>query len=137
MHAKPASRYRTQCAIRICHWGNAITFAELAVVGRIREAVCPGQSPTGILQHIVKNRPANQVKTTPIAATQGGYAYDSSPQDFVEGVGQGNDLRPLSLYLDQLDRRQQESQHMHTYQVEVVVKNAGTGEVIPETEVRI
>ena len=78
---------------------------------------------------------AYQVKTDPLAGVQGGYAYDSSPRDFVEGVGEGADLRPVSLYLDQLDRRMKDSSAYHTYQVEIRVINSTTGEAVEGTEV--
>jgi len=80
---------------------------------------------------------ANQVKTDPVSGTQGGYSYDSSPRDFVEGVGQGNDLRPVSLYLDQLDRRMKDPTILFTYQVEIRVENQLNGEPVPGTEIAV
>jgi Glycosyl hydrolase family 26/Carbohydrate binding module (family 35)/Pectate lyase superfamily protein len=81
--------------------------------------------------------PANQVKTDPVSGTEGGYSYDSSPRDFVEGVGEGSDLRPASLYLDQLERRMEDSRKMHTYKVEIVVKDEKSGALIPGTALNI
>lgn len=80
---------------------------------------------------------AYEVKTDPLAGTQGGYDYDSSPRDFVEGIGEGSDLRPVSLYLDQLDRRMKDSSVLHTYQVEIVMKNLHTGDPVPGASVAI
>jgi len=77
------------------------------------------------------------VKTDPVSGTQGGYEYDSSPRDFVEGVGEGNELRPLSLYLDQLDRRMKDSVKLHTYQVEFRVVDEMSGLPIPDTEIGV
>ncbi len=48
---------------------------------------------------------AYKVATTPVSGTQGGYAYNSSPEDHTEGIGSGNSLEPASLYEDQLKRR--------------------------------
>lgn len=78
---------------------------------------------------------AYQVKTDPVSGTQGGYAYDSSPRDFVEGVGLGFDLRPVSLYLDQLDRRIADSISDHNYAITMLAINQGTGEAIEGAEV--
>lgn len=48
---------------------------------------------------------ASAVKTTPVSGTAGNYPYDSSPEDFKEGIGKGDQLQPKSLYEDQLRRR--------------------------------
>ncbi|MDX2430223.1 MAG: glycosyl hydrolase, partial [Bacteroides sp.] len=81
--------------------------------------------------------PAYQVKTDPVSGTQGGYAYDSSPRDFVEGVGQGIDLRPVSLYLDQLDRRLKDSVVYPGYALSLVVLNKESGDPVQGAEIRI
>ena len=44
------------------------------------------------------------VKTGPVSGVRK-FPYDSSPEDFVEGVGRGETLSPASLYEDQLFRR--------------------------------
>ena len=44
------------------------------------------------------------VKTTPVSGVKK-FAFDSSPEDFVEGEGKGDCLSPVSLYQDQLSRR--------------------------------
>ncbi|MBC6700135.1 glycosyl hydrolase family 28-related protein [Hymenobacter puniceus] len=49
--------------------------------------------------------PASDVKTSPTAGKIKQYEYDSSPEDFKEGIGKGEYLLPKSLYLDQLERR--------------------------------
>ncbi len=49
--------------------------------------------------------PASDVKTSPTAGKLNKYDYDSSPEDFKEGIGTGDHLTPKSLYLDQLQRR--------------------------------
>ena len=49
--------------------------------------------------------PASDVKTSPTAGKIKQYKYDSSPEDFKEGIGRGDYLMPKSLYLDQLERR--------------------------------
>jgi hypothetical protein len=48
---------------------------------------------------------ANKVSTTPVSGTQGGYAYNSAPEDHTEGIGLGKSLQPQSLYEDQLAKR--------------------------------
>jgi hypothetical protein len=49
----------------------------------------------------------SNVITTPVSESpEGQYAYDTSPEDWVEGVGAGDLLEPQSLYLDQLAKRQ-------------------------------
>lgn len=45
------------------------------------------------------------VKTTPLTITSKYGAVDSSPEDFVEGLGLGTTLEPASLYYDQLAKR--------------------------------
>lgn len=48
----------------------------------------------------------NSVVVTPVSESpERLYAYDTSPQDWVEGVGAGKELVPQSLYLDQLKKR--------------------------------
>jgi hypothetical protein len=49
--------------------------------------------------------PASAVKTSPFSGTMSGYAYNSSPEDFKEGIGKGDQLLPQSLYEDQLAKR--------------------------------
>ena len=47
------------------------------------------------------------VKLETLTGTQEGIPYDTSPVDFVEGLGLGTTLVPASLYLDQLSKRLQ------------------------------
>ena len=65
--------------------------------------------------------PAYGVKTDPLSGTEGGHYYDSSPRDFVEGVGEGADLLPSSLYLDQLEKRRQRPSGMQVHDLVVRV----------------
>ena len=80
---------------------------------------------------------AFQVRTDPLAGSQGGYSYDSSPRDFVEGVGEGADLRPVSLYLDQLDRRLKDSLKLHTYKVNMLLLDRESGHPLPDAEISV
>lgn len=48
---------------------------------------------------------ASAVKTAPISGTMSGYTYNSAPEDFKEGIGNGVQLEPQSLYEDQLAKR--------------------------------
>lgn len=48
----------------------------------------------------------SSVVTTPVSESpEGLYAYDTSPEDWTEGIGTGDLLVPQSLYLDQLTKR--------------------------------
>lgn len=68
--------------------------------------------------------PADQVKTTPVTGTQNGYSFNTSPEDYVEGVGKGAGLRPVSLYRDQLERRRSGYRPaVNYYNVQVEVKD--------------
>ncbi len=78
---------------------------------------------------------ANKVKTTPVSGSTGGYAYDTSPIDFVEGVGKGADLIPQSLYLDQLQRRLKDSTGLHKFDVTINVIHKYTNQPISGCEV--
>lgn len=49
--------------------------------------------------------PASGVLTKPVSGVASGYPYDSSPEDFLEGVGKGDQLEPQSLYDDQFVKR--------------------------------
>lgn len=49
--------------------------------------------------------PASAVITSPYSGTMSGYAYNSAPEDFKEGIGKGVQLEPQSLYEDQLVKR--------------------------------
>lgn len=48
---------------------------------------------------------ASAVRTAPATGTTSGYPYNTSPEDFKEGIGKGNMLEPESLYEDQLRMR--------------------------------
>jgi len=47
----------------------------------------------------------NKVTTTPVSGIEGGISFNTSPEDYVEGVGQGATLVPQSLYEDQFYKR--------------------------------
>lgn len=53
--------------------------------------------------------PTNNVKTTPVSGEIEGYGimynFDTNPEDFLEGIGKGETLVPISLYEDQLKKR--------------------------------
>lgn len=48
---------------------------------------------------------ATGVNTTSVIGTSNGIPFNTSPIDFTEGLGLGATLRPVSLYLDQLEKR--------------------------------
>ncbi|MEN8227105.1 MAG: glycosyl hydrolase [Bacteroidota bacterium] len=81
--------------------------------------------------------PAYKVKTDPVSGIFNGYTFDTSPRDFVEGVGEGANLRPQSLYLDQLEKRENDTLKLHFYKVEVIAINSETGEPLPGCEIAI
>ncbi len=80
--------------------------------------------------------PADRIKTSPLSGTREGYSYDSSPKDFVEGIGLGEELYPPSLYLDQLERRKESDDRTH-YNVEFLVLNNRNMEPIEGCLLRI
>lgn len=47
----------------------------------------------------------SKVVTKPVSGVQENIAYNTGPEDFVEGEGKGESLVPQSLYLDQLQKR--------------------------------
>lgn len=49
--------------------------------------------------------PASAVKNTPVTGTTSNYPYNTTPEDYKEGIGKGNTLTPQSLYEDQLRLR--------------------------------
>ncbi|MDA3822486.1 MAG: glycosyl hydrolase, partial [Bacteroidales bacterium] len=82
--------------------------------------------------------PFDQVKTTPVSGSQSGYTYNTAPEDYVEGIGRGSDLRPVSLYEDQLKRRK--SGYIPTvcyYDVQVEVISDYSGLAIEGVEVTL
>ncbi|MCF8227179.1 MAG: T9SS type A sorting domain-containing protein [Bacteroidales bacterium] len=80
--------------------------------------------------------PADQVRTTPVTGIHDGYNYDTSPEDYVEGVGNGENLRPVSLYRDQLKKRMNGyGPLVNYYDVTVETRDALSGEAITGAEV--
>jgi len=65
--------------------------------------VCSRQLGHGYV--IGTSGPADNVVTTPVAGITAGVEYDTSPEDWVEGVGKGESLYPQSLYKDQFKKR--------------------------------
>ena len=57
----------------------------------------------------------NIVLTTPVSGTEGGISFNTSPEDYVEGVGQGATLIPQSLYEDQFYKRTHSKTFKHKY----------------------
>lgn len=107
-----------------------------------------GKSYHGTKDYIVDSRqfawgyitgtsgPADQVKTTPVAGPLGGYTYNTAPEDYVEGVGQGSTLRPTSLYYDQMNRRMSGYRpRVRVFDVQVEVNDAYSGALIAGVEV--
>lgn len=80
---------------------------------------------------------ANKVKLDPVQGTIGSYNYNTTPRDFAEGIGEGEGLMPQSLYLDQLQRRLQDSTGLPTYKVTINTKHSFTDVPLANCEVRI
>jgi mannan endo-1,4-beta-mannosidase len=79
--------------------------------------------------------PAYRVKLDPVGGTTGGYSYDTSPRDWSEGIGTGDQLVPHSLYLDQLQKRNSRS-GLPSYELSVIVKDSVSGEPLQGVSVR-
>jgi mannan endo-1,4-beta-mannosidase len=79
--------------------------------------------------------PAYDVVVDPASGSTGGYTYDTSPRDFKEGIAEGEDLRPSSLYLDQLDRRMKDK--VRRYDVNILVKDEETDGILPGCQVSL
>lgn len=80
---------------------------------------------------------ANKVLLDPVQGTTNGYAYNGAPRDFAEGIGDGENLFPKSLYLDQLQRRMQDSSALPEYRVTIRVLHNETGEPLPGCSVQL
>jgi mannan endo-1,4-beta-mannosidase len=79
--------------------------------------------------------PAYQVKLDPVDGTINGFAYKTAPRDFAEGIGKGELLEPQSLYLDQLERRMNNTAGFTSYNVTIKIIDSNTGEPIPGSKV--
>ncbi len=80
---------------------------------------------------------ADQVKTEPVEGTIGGYAYNTAPRDFSEGIGKGEDLFPKSLYLDQLERRRKDTTGLANFKATIKVIDINSGNPIPDSKVML
>jgi len=79
--------------------------------------------------------PADQVKLDPVDGTINGFAYKTAPRDFAEGIGKGELLEPQSIYLDQLERRLNDTARFASYNVTIKIIDSNTGEPIPDSKV--
>ena len=80
---------------------------------------------------------ADQVKLDPVDGTMGGYNFNTSPRDFVEGIGKGEELSPKSLYLDQLERRLKDSTGLADFEVTIKVIDFNTNQPIPDSKISV
>jgi hypothetical protein len=74
---------------------------------------------------------ADQVITDPVTGSAGGYSFNTAPEDFAEGIGEGNNLKPWSLYHDQLYRRLRDDVIIRSYTVAIQVLSGETKEILP------
>jgi hypothetical protein len=81
--------------------------------------------------------PCSDVIIDPAEGVTNGVPYNSNPRDFTEGIGTGEYLNPSSLYLDQLERRKNDSVSISGYQVKIVIRDAVSNAVIPGSAVQI
>jgi mannan endo-1,4-beta-mannosidase len=81
--------------------------------------------------------PADQVKLDPVDGTMGGYAFKTTPRDFVEGIGKGDELFPKSLYLDQLERRLKDTTGLPNFNVTIKVIDFNTNQPVNESKVSV
>ena len=81
--------------------------------------------------------PASKVIIDPAEGSLNGYLYNTTPRDFTEGIGKGDDLRPVSLYLDQLDRRMHDSSSTRNFDVKIIIRDAVTTAVLPGCKVQL
>lgn len=81
--------------------------------------------------------PAYEVEIDPAEGSAGGYLFNTSPRDFVEGVNQGSDLVPASLYLDQLHRRSGNSASSRSFHVEIAIRDSESGALVPGCNVQL
>lgn len=80
---------------------------------------------------------AYQVKTEPVEGSVNGYPFNSTPRDFTEGIGLGETLEPLSLYLDQLHRRLNDTIGTGLYKVSISVTDSILGAPLINCKVKI
>jgi hypothetical protein len=80
---------------------------------------------------------ANRVKLDPVNGTTNGFTYNTSPRDWAEGIGEGKNLYPQSLYLDQLEKRLNDSTGLAKYDVTIKVFHEFTEEPLSECEVKL
>jgi len=80
---------------------------------------------------------AYKVKLDPVSGTTNGYAFDTAPRDYAEGIGEGEGLMPKSLYLDQLEKRLNDTTGLANYSVSIKVKHAFTNAPLLESVVQL
>lgn len=81
--------------------------------------------------------PASNIRLDPVEGQANGYAFDTSPRDFAEGIGQGEGLVPWSLYLDQFNKRMNRETTDQTFDVGIKLINKETKNEISNAVVKI
>jgi hypothetical protein len=81
--------------------------------------------------------PAYEVEIDPVEGVANGYIYNTNPRDFVEGIGNGLNLTPVSLYLDQLNRRKNSPLSRKHFQVTIVIRDKESNEPLQGGEIII
>ncbi len=80
---------------------------------------------------------AYKIVIEPTQGTTNGYAFNTAPPDFYEGMGNGENLRPWSLYLDQLDKRFKRDSLGKDFSVEIIVKEEHSGDPVEGCTVKV
>ncbi len=80
---------------------------------------------------------ADKVLLDPVSGTINGYSYNTTPRDFAEGIGDGDNLYPESLYLDQFAKRMQDSTGLPKYKVTINVVHSESEEPLSDCKVTI
>jgi hypothetical protein len=81
---------------------------------------------------------ASDVNIDPSEGSLNGYLYNTSPRDFTEGIGEGEFLVPASLYLDQLERRMNNSTgNTGRFKVNIIIRDSESNNPLPGSIVQI
>jgi hypothetical protein len=81
--------------------------------------------------------PAFNAIVQPVEGITNNLYFNTSPVDFTEGIGEGQNLVPASLYLDQLDRRKNNPPAILNYSVNVAAKDKQTNSAIINCSVNL
>ena len=81
--------------------------------------------------------PAFTANVYPVEGLANEYYFNTQPIDFTEGIGNGQDLTPASLYLDQLANRKKNGSEIERYTVHVLVKDKVSNKPLSNSSVKL